>query len=88
MKNNNEIFWCYYEKNTFYTSILMLCCLCLSSCEDKDYYKIDMNTIKVYDVQGWKTLSPSSTLNLILNNENFQPLIIKQVEKEIKRNKI
>ena len=22
----------------------MLCCLCLSSCEDKDYYKIDMNT--------------------------------------------
>ena len=22
----------------------MLCCLCLSSCENKDYYKIDMNT--------------------------------------------
>ena len=32
------------KKNTFYTSILMLCCLCLSSCENKDYYKIDMNT--------------------------------------------
>ena len=22
----------------------MFCCLCLSSCENKDYYKIDMNT--------------------------------------------
>ena len=32
------------KKNAFYTSILMLCCLCLSSCENKDYYKIDMNT--------------------------------------------
>ena len=32
------------KKNIFYTSILMLCYLCLSSCENKDYYKIDMNT--------------------------------------------
>lgn len=63
-------------------------CLKCNDCDyfsiptDNHVYKIDMNTIKVYDVQGWKTLSPSSTLNLILNNENFQPLIIKQVEKD------
>lgn len=63
-------------------------CLKCNDCDyfsvptDNHVYKMDMNTIKVYDVQGWKTLSPSSTLNLILNNENFQPLIIKQVEKD------
>ena len=48
------------KKNTFYTSILMLCCLCLSSCENKDYYKIDMNTdykdtLNLEDGNGNKT---------------------------------
>ena len=48
------------KKNTFYTSIFMLCCLCLSSCENKDYYKIDMNTdykdtLKLEDGNGNKT---------------------------------
>ena len=38
----------------------MLCCLCLSSCENKDYYKIDMNTdykdtLNLEDGNGNKT---------------------------------
>lgn len=50
--------------------------------KDNNVYKFDKNTIKVYNVNGWKTLSPSEVLKLTLNNENFQPLIIKEIEKD------
>ena len=52
------------KKNTFYTSILMLCCLCLSSCENKDYYKIDMNT------------DYKDTLNLDYGNGNKTKVVL------------
>ena len=63
-------------------------CLGLNDCnyfcvpEDNHVYKIDKETIKMYNIYGWQTMSASAILNLILNNENFQPLIIKQVEKD------
>ena len=52
------------KKNTFYTSILILCCLCLSSCENKDYYKIDMNT------------DYKDTLNLDYGNGNKTKVVL------------
>ena len=63
-------------------------CLGLNDCnyfcvpEDNHVYKIVKETIKMYNIYGWQTMSASAILNLILNNENFQPLIIKQVEKD------
>ena len=42
----------------------MLCCLCLSSCENKDYYKIDMNT------------DYKDTLNLDYGNGNKTKVVL------------
>ena len=66
----------------------MLCCLCLSSCENKDYYKIDMNTdykdtLKLEDGNGNKT-----KVVLLLGQSNASVVHIMIIYKKIFLKKI
>ena len=71
----------------------MLCCLCLSSCENKDYYKIDMNTdykdtLNLEDGNGNKTkvvlLLGQSNASGCSYNDYLQKIFLKKSIKNLK----